>query len=90
MGDPDLSGQYFMWDVVASDCLQNMSNSVVYAAAAYRNKTQAIPSWVLQETDPVTKAKMIYYCEMYGSPNVFDQFVPQYLILCINIFTLLA
>lgn len=70
-----LSGNYFMWNLDKTDCLQELSDKVVTALAEYRVKDQPVPEWVYEQPEPA-RSKMISYVEQYGSPNVFDMFSP--------------
>lgn len=71
----ELSGNYFMWNLAKSECLQQLSDQVVNALAEYRVKDQVVPEWVYSQPEP-KRTKMINYVKNYGSPNVFDLFAP--------------
>lgn len=69
-------GQYMLWNVDNSECLQNLSNIFVNALYELRNPNQPIPSWVRALPDP-PRSEMIQMVKDYGSPNVFSFFAPQ-------------
>lgn len=71
----NISGQYAMWEVETSKCLQFLSDSVVNATAQFAVKNQSVPSWVYSVPEPIRSEKIRFVRE-YGSPNVFSQFQP--------------
>jgi hypothetical protein len=76
MDAPQLSGQYFMWGVAISPCLQLLSDAVVNATYEWHDYTMPVPAWVYNISDPAARDEMIAYCKTYGSPGVFRQFSP--------------
>lgn len=72
-----VSGEYVMWNVEASGCLQQMSDAIVNETSAFIEAHQAVPDWVQNISDPGIREKRKRYVEEFGSPNVFDMFSPQ-------------
>lgn len=70
-----IQGDYGMWDVKLTACLQRWSDNLVSALQTYIVPNQPIPDWVLTLPEPI-RTKKIDYIKRYGSPNVFDQFQP--------------
>ena len=66
---------YAFWQVENNKCLQLLSNSVVNATYKLASPNQPIPSWVYSLPEPLRSEK-INLIQLYGSPNVFKQFVP--------------
>ena len=75
------SGDYFMWRAENTDCLQKLSNRVVNSTSKYRDPNYQTPDWVKDITDEAERKKKEYYCEHYGSPNVFDGFDPHFTLI---------
>ncbi|KAL7712902.1 DNA repair and recombination protein RadA [Entamoeba marina] len=71
-----VSGSYFMWTVEKNECLQLLSDTIVNATAQYRNTSYECPGWVYGLPDGESKERKIKYCELYSSPNVFEEFDP--------------
>eukprot|EP00761_Pharyngomonas_kirbyi_P006634 gb/GECH01006642.1/.p1 GENE.gb/GECH01006642.1/~~gb/GECH01006642.1/.p1 ORF type:complete len:281 (+),score=59.19 gb/GECH01006642.1/:1-843(+) len=71
-----ISGDYGMWSVVDTDCLQYMSNRIVNKTVSYAVFPQSVPEWVHSIPDNTTRQEKTHYVKKYGSPNVFDQFQP--------------
>eukprot|EP01122_Echinamoeba_exundans_P014530 TRINITY_DN6606_c0_g1_i1.p1 TRINITY_DN6606_c0_g1~~TRINITY_DN6606_c0_g1_i1.p1 ORF type:complete len:230 (+),score=13.38 TRINITY_DN6606_c0_g1_i1:52-741(+) len=70
-----VSGDYGMWNVNTSSCLQQLSNQIVEATHQFITPNQTIPGWVLSLPEPLRSEK-IALIQKYGSPNVFEQFQP--------------
>ncbi|EGC28475.1 hypothetical protein DICPUDRAFT_160097 [Dictyostelium purpureum] len=70
-----VSGQYGMWEVQNSPCLQFLSDLIVNNTYQYITPNQTIPDWVYQLPEPLRDEK-IAMIKKYGSPNVYDQFQP--------------
>lgn len=70
-----VQGEYAMWDVEVTPCLQSLSNTFVSALRPYITPNQPIPDWVLTLPEPLRTEK-INMIKRYGSPNVYDQFQP--------------
>lgn len=68
-----IQGDYAMWDVKVTPCLQKWSDLLVKALSQFIVPNQPIPDWVLQLPEPMRSEK-IEYIQKYGSPNVFTQF----------------
>ena len=75
------SGEYFMWRAENTDCLQKLSNRVVNVTSKYRDQNYEVPSWVYDLEDETERKKKIFYCEHFGSPNVFDGFDPHFTLI---------
>jgi hypothetical protein len=69
------SGQYAMLNITMSSCLQNLSNTIVTKTYVLAQQNQPVPEWVKNLPEP-DRDKAIEYVKMYGSPSVFDEFVP--------------
>ena len=78
------SGDYFMWRSYNSRCLQRLSNRVVEFTSKYRSENYTIPEWVYGLEDEAERKKKIFYCEHFGSPNVFDGFDPHFTLIVAN------
>ena len=76
LGEPYLSGQYYMWSVNKSECLQKLSDTLVQATSKYRSSDYQCPSWIDNLDDEAQKERKKKYCELYGSPNVYEEFDP--------------
>ena len=75
------SGSYFMWRSENSDCLQQLSNRIVEFTSTHRDKNYVVPEWVYQLEDVEERNKKIFFCEKFGSPNVFDGFDPHFTLI---------
>ncbi len=71
------SDAYGMWTVNNNECLQLTSDTIVNATYDLIVPNQPIPSWVYKLPEP-ERSEKIAMIKKYGSPNVFDQFQPQY------------
>lgn len=80
LGGYDVNGTYAFWKVQNTPELQKISDLVVNATRQFIAPNQPIPGWVLSLPEPLRSIK-IHYIQQYGSPNVFDQFVPHITIL---------
>eukprot|EP00559_Dactyliosolen_fragilissimus_P009627 CAMPEP_0184867770 /NCGR_PEP_ID=MMETSP0580-20130426/27648_1 /TAXON_ID=1118495 /ORGANISM="Dactyliosolen fragilissimus" /LENGTH=322 /DNA_ID=CAMNT_0027368221 /DNA_START=25 /DNA_END=993 /DNA_ORIENTATION=- len=59
----------------ATSCLQRLSDSIVNNTYTFYSKNDTLPDWVHNLPEP-ERSRKIRLFELYGSPNVFDEFVP--------------
>ncbi len=89
-----LTGNYLMWGVRRDACLQTFSDMIVHATSAHVSTVakKTIPDWVHTLPEDI-KQKKIEMIHQYGSPNVFSQYQPQYVLIytqiCIHYYCLL-
>ncbi|KAA6396732.1 MAG: hypothetical protein EZS28_007745 [Streblomastix strix] len=69
-------GNYAMWYSSLGKYIQLLSDTIVNNTFYYCKQGQPIPDWVLQIPDEEERKRKIRYIELYGSPNVFDEFEP--------------
>lgn len=53
-----VSGDYGMWNMNISQCLQKMSDSIVEATSPYITPNQTIPGWVMNLPEPIRSEKI--------------------------------
>jgi len=70
-----LKGAYAMYNVPPTDCLQYLSDTIVNATHQYIKRPPTIPDWIFQLPLDQRRA-MLERIERYGSPNVYEGFVP--------------
>jgi hypothetical protein len=75
VGRPFVSGSYAMLNVTLTSCLQRYSDAVVNGTHQLALPNQTVPDWVYSLPEP-TRSQKIHDVQVYGSPNVFDQFAP--------------
>ena len=72
---PYAAGNFAMLRVTLTSCLQRSSDLVVNSTHTLAVQNQSVPAWVYGLPEP-TRSEKIRYVQLYGSPNVFDQFQP--------------
>ena len=71
----DANGQFALWTVQNTACIQRLSDLVVNATYHLAKPNQKVPSWVMS-LPPAERQAKIAMIARYGSPNVFSQFQP--------------
>ena len=79
-----VSGNYIMWDVKKEDCVQVFSDMIVNATSGYvsAEAKETIPDWVNSLPEDIRKKK-IEMIRKYGSPGVFSEYYPQYVLIVV-------
>ena len=70
-----INGAFTMLPIENTQCLQALSEKLVYTLQPYLRRPIIVPSWVASLPEPARSAA-IYRCRTWGSPNVFEEFEP--------------
>jgi len=70
-----INGAFTMLIVQNSPCLKKLSDTILHTVESFVKRPVIVPSWVASLPEPQRSAA-IYRSRKYGSPNVFEGFLP--------------